>query len=114
MGALPQRGDVVVFRWPGDRSQVWVKRVIGLPGDRIALHEGRVSINGVPVGIRPDDRCYSVAKLFFAYGLGNSLLFPFSVGATAVTVCFSMRFSRSSGGTAMSRTSTSASANRSA
>jgi benzoate-CoA ligase family protein len=36
------------------------------------------------LGIRPDDRCYSVAKLFFAYGLGNSLLFPFSVGATAV------------------------------
>ena len=54
MGSLPQRGDVVVFRWPGDRSQVWVKRVIGLPGDRVALHEGRVSINGVPVGIRPD------------------------------------------------------------
>ena len=45
-GALPQRGDVVVFRWPGDRSQIWVKRVIGLPGDRIALHNGRVWING--------------------------------------------------------------------
>jgi signal peptidase I len=54
LGALPQRGDVVVFRWPGDRSQVWVKRVIGLPGDRIALHDGRVSINGEPVGIRND------------------------------------------------------------
>ena len=54
LGALPQRGDVVVFRWPGDRSQVWVKRVIGLPGDRVALHEGRVSINGEPVGMRPD------------------------------------------------------------
>jgi benzoate-CoA ligase family protein len=36
------------------------------------------------LGIREDDRCYSVAKLFFAYGLGNSLLFPFSAGATAV------------------------------
>jgi benzoate-CoA ligase family protein len=36
------------------------------------------------LGIRQDDRCYSVAKLFFAYGLGNSLLFPLSVGATAV------------------------------
>src|SRR3984885_9053147 len=34
LAALPQRGDVVVFRWPGDRSQIWVKRVIGLPGDR--------------------------------------------------------------------------------
>src|SRR5215471_16707578 len=45
-GTLPARGDVVVFRWPGDRSQVWVKRVIGLPGDRIALRDGIVFING--------------------------------------------------------------------
>jgi len=54
LSGLPQRGDVVVFRWPGDRSQVWVKRVIGLPGDRISLTDGRVSINGEPVGIRAD------------------------------------------------------------
>ena len=53
-GAMPKRGDVVVFRWPGNRSQVWVKRVIGLPGDRIALDHGRVIINGTPVGIEPD------------------------------------------------------------
>jgi benzoate-CoA ligase family protein len=36
------------------------------------------------LGIGSDDRCLSVAKLFFAYGLGNSLTFPFSVGAAAV------------------------------
>jgi benzoate-CoA ligase family protein len=36
------------------------------------------------LGIRPDDRCLSVAKLFFAYGLGNSALFPLSAGATTV------------------------------
>jgi len=36
------------------------------------------------LGIRPDDVCFSVAKLFFAYGLGNSALFPLSVGATTV------------------------------
>ena len=34
--------------------------------------------------ITPDDVCFSVAKLFFAYGLGNSALFPLSVGATTV------------------------------
>jgi signal peptidase I len=54
LGRLPSRGDVVVFRWPGDPSQTWVKRVIGLPGDRIALHDGRLWINGEPVGLRPD------------------------------------------------------------
>jgi benzoate-CoA ligase family protein len=36
------------------------------------------------LGIRPGDRCLSAAKAFFAYGLGNSVLFPLSVGATAV------------------------------
>jgi benzoate-CoA ligase family protein len=36
------------------------------------------------LGIRPDDRCLSVAKLFFAYGIGNSMFFPFSVGATTI------------------------------
>jgi signal peptidase I len=54
LGGLPKRGDVVVFRWPGDRSQIWVKRVIGLPGDHIALTDGHVSINGKPVGLEPD------------------------------------------------------------
>ena len=50
----PKRGDVVVFRWPGDSKQVWVKRVIGLPGDRIALRDGQVFINGEPATLRPD------------------------------------------------------------
>jgi benzoate-CoA ligase family protein len=36
------------------------------------------------LGIAPDDTCYSAAKFFFAYGLGNTLTFPFSVGARAV------------------------------
>jgi len=36
------------------------------------------------LGIRQADRTFSVAKLFFAYGLGNALYFPFSVGATTI------------------------------
>ncbi len=54
LGSTPDRGDVVVFRYPGDRSTTWVKRVIGLPGDRIALKAGQVWINGAPAAIRPD------------------------------------------------------------
>ncbi|MGZ3409760.1 MAG: signal peptidase I [Xanthobacteraceae bacterium] len=54
MASLPQRGDVVVFRYPGNRSDFWVKRVIGLPGDRIALNDGQVSINGTAAPLRRD------------------------------------------------------------
>ena len=36
------------------------------------------------LGIRPDDKVFSAAKLFFAYGLGNAMTFPMSVGATAI------------------------------
>jgi signal peptidase I len=50
----PKRGDVVVFRWPGDRSQVWVKRVIGLPGDRVELRGGQVWLNGVATSVKAD------------------------------------------------------------
>lgn len=53
-GALPKRGDVVVFRWPGDRSQVWVKRVVGLPGDRVQMRHGVLHINGRPVTLKAD------------------------------------------------------------
>ncbi len=54
LGAPPRRGDVVVFRSPADQSQIWVKRVIGLPGDRIALRHGRLWINAKPVGLTAD------------------------------------------------------------
>ena len=46
---LPQRGDVVVFRLPKDPSTDYIKRVIGLPGDKIQVIDGVVSINGEPV-----------------------------------------------------------------
>ena len=48
-GELPKRGDVVVFRWPGDTSQVWVKRVVGLPGDHVQMRAGQLWINGKAV-----------------------------------------------------------------
>ncbi len=45
----PQRGDVVVFRLPKDDSVDYIKRVVGLPGDRIQMIDGVLNINGVAV-----------------------------------------------------------------
>ncbi|MDT4790150.1 Signal peptidase I [compost metagenome] len=46
----PQRGDVMVFRYPSDPNINYIKRVIGLPGDRIAYSSGKhLSVNGQPV-----------------------------------------------------------------
>lgn len=43
----PQRGDVIIFRFPRDPSRDFVKRVIGIPGDTIEIRRGEVFVNGV-------------------------------------------------------------------
>jgi len=48
-GSMPERGDVVVFRLPKEDSTDYIKRVIGLPGDRIKMIDGLLHINGTPV-----------------------------------------------------------------
>ena len=60
----------------------------GAPKGCVHLHHDMVVCaelfgKGV-LGIGPADRCFSVAKLFFAYGLGNALYFPLAVGATSI------------------------------
>jgi signal peptidase I len=48
-GGAPERGDIAVFRLPRDPETDYIKRVVGLPGDRIRMVDGVLHINGEPV-----------------------------------------------------------------
>jgi signal peptidase I len=50
---FPKRGDVMVFRYPVDPSLDYIKRVVGVPGDRIEYRNKRLTVNGRAVPLRP-------------------------------------------------------------
>jgi signal peptidase I len=62
----PERGDVMVFRFPEDPSLDYIKRVIAVPGDRIEYRNKRLSINGNPVPMRQVDDYLSKERMQFS------------------------------------------------
>ena len=59
----PQRGDVMVFRYPLNASQDYIKRVVGLPGDRIEYVNKQLTINGQPVPIEKTEPYYDPERM---------------------------------------------------
>ncbi|MFN3843343.1 MAG: signal peptidase I [Rehaibacterium terrae] len=58
----PERGDVVVFRYPVNPRQDYIKRIVGLPGDQIAYRDKTIYINGEPVAAEPVGRYIGVGS----------------------------------------------------
>lgn len=77
----PTHKDAPAFWLYSSGSTGFPKGCVHLQHDMVVCAE--LYARGV-LGITREDRCFSVAKLFFAYGLGNALYFPFAVGATAI------------------------------
>src|SRR5271157_2862831 len=70
-----RRGDVIVFPWPYDDHPYYVKRVIGLPGDRLKLVDQKVYINGVPL-----DEPYAVHDSMAPYDVYQDNFPPVTLG----------------------------------
>jgi len=62
----PERGDVMVFRFPEDPSLDYIKRVVAIPGDRLEYRNKRLSINGTPVPTRQVDDYLSKERMQFS------------------------------------------------
>jgi signal peptidase I len=69
----PQRGDVMVFRYPEDPSLDYIKRVVGVPGDRIEYRDKRLAINGTPVPLRQVDDYLSRERMQFSRRYAETL-----------------------------------------
>jgi len=65
----PKRGDVMVFRYPVNPSQDYIKRVVGIPGDKVAYQNKRLTINGKPVETRRIGDYLHPERLFYSQQL---------------------------------------------
>ena len=50
----PQRGDIVIFKYPVDEDILYIKRVIGLPGETVEIRDGKIYINGSQEALEED------------------------------------------------------------
>jgi signal peptidase I len=87
----PARGDIIAFRYPGDESVRYTKRVIGVPGDRIAVRDKRIILNGNRLDLRligksPESITYKETMGTLSYEVRHSYHATFLDDMKEVTV----------------------------
>jgi signal peptidase I len=65
----PRRGDVIVFRYPQNRKVYFIKRLIALPGDKVVVQNGQITVNDIPWGLIPTESLNSDESGEFSYFL---------------------------------------------
>lgn len=69
----PQKGDVIVFRFPVDPTKDFIKRVVGVPGDQVAYQNKRLTINGQDMPVAPLEPFLDPERLFFTPRFSETL-----------------------------------------
>ena len=64
----PKRGDIIVFKYPLDKKKDFVKRLAGLPGEDLAIKEGKLWVNGKPIQEPPFSEHYYYNRADWDYG----------------------------------------------
>ena len=103
----PRRGDIIIFKFPDDESEKYVKRIIGLPGEKVTIKEAKVYINDSEVPLEEDYLKEDWVTLFPALfmtavcstyivmapvGFGLSAWVGYPVGAVAVLLSAGLFF----------------------